>query len=270
MKTDLLLDALNLVDDRYKQEALEAAARNGARFPVRRSLRTALIAAAIMCLLVIGVSAAGDFINTPEQAKECFVRELKTMQTMGLLSDEIGTELHFTRCFEEAPHSDRFFPLRVFHRRYHIGATVEKDGASRGWWINGTVEMESGKLSSVDIQAFADEDDPVTRESDGYRFYENFDDIFDPSLTVGEYCDLLAEYWGFSGWTLGSYADGAYDAEIPAPTVDTPVKDIPIMNGNYYLPVYFDGDENAAPMYIELIQFPDSVMLMLGTTHALG
>lgn len=270
MKADVFFDALELLDESYKQEAMTASGRRRGAVRLRALARTALIAAAIACLFIVGVYAAGSLINSPEQAKAAFVRELETMKDMGLLSDELSTDLHIYRCLEDGPHSDPFFPLRVFHQRYHIGATSEKDNGRRGWWIHGTVEMADGKLSNLNIQAFADENDEVTREYDGYKFYENYDDIFDVDLTVGEYCDLLADYWGFSGWTLGHFADGAYDEKYLAPTAETLVKDIPSMNGNYYLPVYFDGDENGAPMYIELTQFPDSVMLSVGTSHALG
>lgn len=269
MNTERFIDSVGLVREAFVQEAMGGTGLRARPRPARM-LRTALIAAAIAALLVVGVYAGSLLVNTPEQAKDAFGRELAAMREMGLLSDELDGELYFNRCTELGANSDRFFPLRVFHKRYMIGAVVIREDGSSGYRIYGALDMATGKLTSLTVQAFADENDEVVRESDGYKFYENYDDIFDTSLTVGRYCDLLAEYWGFSGWTLGSFADGAFDDKYPAPTADTLLKDVPTMSGNYYLPVYFDGDENGAPMYIELIQFPDSVGFMVGTNHALG
>ena len=39
---------------------------------------------------------------------------------------------------------------------------------------------------------------------------------------------------------------------------------------NYYLTVFFEGDQPGAPMYIQLIQFPGYVSLMVDTGHAVG
>lgn len=269
MNSEGFIDAMGLVSDAHKQEALDTVKiENKVHFDLGRTIRTALIAAAVVCLLIGGAYAADYLVNSPEQAKGVFQRELKEMQELGLLSEDVGA-LQYSRCTEEKTRTDSFFPGRIFHKHYFISAQSE-GGQRSGYWIYAYVDMASGKITQLDVQAFADENDEVVRESGEYKFYENFDDIFDPSLTVGEYCDMLAAYWGFSGWTLG-----AYDGRVPEdgyiePTADTLLKDIPILNGSYYLPVYFDGDEGDAPRYIELIQFPDAVMLMFGVAHALG
>ena len=38
----------------------------------------------------------------------------------------------------------------------------------------------------------------------------------------------------------------------------------------YDLTVFFDGDQEGAPMYIQFRQFPGYVSLMVGTGHAVG
>ena len=52
---------------------------------------------------------------------------------------------------------------------------------------------------------------------------------------------------------------------------DSLLKDMPRENkDNYYLTVFFDGDQKGAPMYLQLHQFPGYIMLMVGTVHAVG
>ena len=47
--------------------------------------------------------------------------------------------------------------------------------------------------------------------------------------------------------------------------------DLPRSNpDNYYLTVFFDGDQEGVPMYIELTCFPGYVTLNVGTRHAVG
>ena len=62
-----------------------------------------------------------------------------------------------------------------------------------------------------------------------------------------------------------------YHQHFDAPDGSTLLKDL---NGdtreNYYLTVFFEGDQEGAPMYIQLHQFPGYVTLMLGTGHAVG
>ena len=63
-----------------------------------------------------------------------------------------------------------------------------------------------------------------------------------------------------------------YNQHFDAIDGSTLLKDI---NGdtseNYYLTVFFDGDQKGAPMYIQLHQFPGYVTLTLGETgHAVG
>jgi hypothetical protein len=63
-----------------------------------------------------------------------------------------------------------------------------------------------------------------------------------------------------------------YFDEPQAPVdADTLLKDLnDSSEANYYLTVFFDGDQEGAPMYIQLHQFPGYVSLMVGTGHAVG
>lgn len=91
-------------------------------------------------------------------------------------------------------------------------------------------------------------------------------------MTVDSFCTLLAEYWGFSGYTLGETVDEAYFDEPMAPVEPSSLlKDMPKDTAvNYYLTVFFEGDQEGAPVYIYLQQYPGYVMLSAGVTHAVG
>ena len=91
-------------------------------------------------------------------------------------------------------------------------------------------------------------------------------------MTIDRFCTLLAEYWGFTGYTIADTDDEYfYHQHFDAPDGSTLLKDLNAdTNENYYLTVFFDGDQEGAPMYIQLHQFPGYVTLTLGTGHAVG
>ena len=120
--------------------------------------------------------------------------------------------------------------------------------------------------------AAADEDEEATGtvEWDGetYYYYDNFDDIFPIDLTVGQLCDKLAQYWGYGSWKLKDKYDEFYAEKFAAPDKDMLLKDLP--EGNYYATVYFEGDQEGAPMYFQKMHFPGRVCFMFGEGHAVG
>ena len=63
-----------------------------------------------------------------------------------------------------------------------------------------------------------------------------------------------------------------FDEPRPPVDPDTLLKDMTNSDPgeNYYLTVFFEGDQEGAPMYIQLHQFPGYVSLMVGTGHAVG
>jgi hypothetical protein len=91
-------------------------------------------------------------------------------------------------------------------------------------------------------------------------------------MTVDRFLTLLAGYWGFSGYRLADTVDETYEEAPWSPVVaDSLLKDMPRGNtDNYYLTVFFDGDQEGAPMYLQLTQFPGYVQLNFGTGHGVG
>ena len=88
---------------------------------------------------------------------------------------------------------------------------------------------------------------------------------------MDRFCTLLAEYWGFTGYRIADTDDDFYGEHWDAVDGSTLLRDLSSdTRGNYYMTVFFEGDQEGAPMYLQLAQFPGRVSLMLGTGHAVG
>ena len=129
------------------------------------------------------------------------------------------------------------------------------------------------------ISAHPDEtDEPVALEPRGGErptyVYDNFDDLFPVDLTVDDFCSRLSEYWGFSGYRIGETVDNYFhEYEKQWPPIDGGIllKDMPKLNpAQYYLTVFFEGDQEDAPMYVELGNYPGYVDLTIGNHHSIG
>ena len=191
--------------------------------------------------------------------------ELKKLQGIGLLSTEIAFdgELEYAAYADEYTTEERYFAPSFFARDY-----------SGKYLINFRIDAVTGEVRSCTIEADHDEDDePIAGrdlEINGeiWQYYNNFDDIFPENLTVGRLCDLLAEYWGYSGWTLADSYDEFYDMHMAAPAEDLLVSELP--EDNYYATVFFDGDQEGAPMFFQIGHFPGRVVFLFGDGHMVG
>jgi len=169
----------------------------------------------------------------------------------------------------------RIFP-HCYSVRWYFGG---EEGHKYGCVLN--VDTQSGKITAATLYAVPDADDEPVRETQAslengggtLYIYDNYDDIFPADMTVDRCCSLLAEYWGFSGYTLGDTEENFYYHEHwAAVNGSTLLRDLGKVNAdqNYYLTVYFDGDQAGAPMYIQLLDFPGHTGIMLGTNHGIG
>ena len=152
------------------------------------------------------------------------------------------------------------------------------------YFFNLDVDTATGKITKLTIEARPDVDDvpyatpPMPDTSDApadyewgenYAYFDNYDDIIPGGITVDRFCTLLAEYWGFSGYTLGGTEDSFYGYDTEAPSGDMPLIDVADMP---YLTVFFDGDQSGAPMYIDMSNycFGNGVYFTVGTNHQVG
>jgi hypothetical protein len=253
--------------------------------------------AALALLLAPGGAACAETqaVDTPEAAEAAALREFGKWKEMGLICPEVEFEGSADNIVEipERDGGERWFG-RVFPHRYDVRwyiGPLDQGGPEglegRKYGCNLSVDADSRRLAAATIDALADADDEPVRESTIYRlsgdeagedeeiplfFYDNFTDIFPAELTVERLCALLAEYWGFDGFRLAETVDGEYFDEPQAPAApDSLLKDMNAdTRDNYYLTVFFEGDQPAAPRYVQLQQFPGYVSLTVGVGHAVG
>ncbi len=284
MNTEMLFDALDQVPEKYKTEVLTKMERHydPKHTKQRKTVKTILIAAAIACLMSLSAYAVGSAVNSPEAAEKTALQEIEKWKEMGLLSEDVSLEGKADAVYEiEERTGDEYWYGRIFRHRYDVrwyGSPYGEGGKYSG---NFGVDTATGKLYAVAINANADEDDvplrtvEVERETgDGktetlaLNVYDNFCDIFPEDMTVDRFCSGLAEYWGFGGYTLSDTHDEFYREDWSAVSGDSLLRDLP--QDNYYLTIFFEGDQQGVPMYLQLAAFPGYVTLFLGTNHAVG
>ena len=201
----------------------------------------------------------------PVIAKRVAEGELKRLQDLGIIVPEVqfDGELEYSAYADGVNQYGRNgshgFYARDYSGKYMINFRID--------------DTSTGDIRSASFEAAADENDEPTGsvEWDGetYYYYDNFDDIFPADLTVGALCDKLAQYWGFDGsWRLEDTYDEFYAENFAAPDKDLLVSELP--EGNYSATVYFDGDQEGAPMFFQKMHFPGRVCFMFGEGHAVG
>ncbi len=300
MKRELLSKALGEIDDRFIAEAYRPARDFERSIHVKKKrLLTLGLVAAILMTLSAAAYAVNQAVGTPQAAQRVALQEIERWKELGLLNPEVQFEGEANQIVEIKEHkgNESWYGRLFSHSydvRWYLGAvgafqTPPADAAQRKFGCNLTIDTLTGKMMAATIDARADEDavpvregtwespaDPSDPEGEWVEkpiyFYDNYTDIFPADLTVGHFCELLAEYWGFTGYRLAETVDSMYFDEPQAPVdPDSLLKDLSdSTEANYYLTVFFDGDQEGAPMYIQLHQFPGYVSLMVGTGHAVG
>ena len=300
MKRELLSKVIGDIDDRFIAEAYRPACDLERSVHVKKKrLLTLGLVAAILMTLSAAAYAINQAVGTPQVAQRVALQEIERWKELGLLNLEVQFEGEANQIVEIKEHkgNESWYGRLFSHSydvRWYLGAvgafqTPPTDAVQRKFGCNLTIDTLTGKMMAATIDARAAEDavpvregtwespaDPSDPEGEWVEkpiyFYDNYTDIFPADLTVGRFCELLAEYWGFSGYRLAETVDSMYFDEPQAPVdPDSLLKDLnDNTKANYYLTVFFEGDQEGAPMYIQLHQFPGYVSLMVGTGHAVG
>ena len=300
MKRELLSKAIGDIDDRFIAEAYRPARDSERSIHVKKKrLLTLGLVAAVLMTLSAAAYAINQAVGTPQAAQRVALQEIERWKELGLLNQEVQFEGEPNQIVEIKEHkgNESWYGRLFSHSydvRWYLGAvgafqTPPTDAVERKFGCNLTIDTLTGKMMAATIDARAAEDavpvregtwespaDPSDPEGEWVEkpiyFYDNYTDIFPADMTVGHFCELLAEYWGFSGYQLAETVDSMYFEEPQVPVdPDSLLKDLnDNTEANYYLTVFFDGDQAGAPMYIQLHQFPGYVSLMVGTGHAVG
>lgn len=282
MRPEQFLDSFGSIRDDYISSAQEflgletPSARPASSKSIGKTIRTLLIAAVLVSLLTTTAFAASEYLlNSPEQAVKAVGEQLALWHDMGVLSAELEISAENTRVFkmDSAQDLGESFFHRLLKPRYNLLCK------SSSYVVSTDIDMATGKLGFVSITAYADEDDaPIYTEDavistgagdeqTSYLYYNNTDDIVPDALSVDALCAALAEYWGFSAYTLSGTEDAMYGWDASAPAGDMLVK---ALVDQPYITVYFDGDQSGVPMYIELYRIANATVFSIGTNHMLG
>lgn len=278
MMGEKIMEAINGIRDEYVESAGKflgqiepesGAGRPGGR---RRGwVKIVLIAAVIASLLSLPAYALTEYLlNSPEQAQKQALEEVDRLNELGIIQVNLEPDQEATKIFKtQGQELGLDFFHRIIYPNYHVQLF---DGKYK---FVTQLDMASGKLQFISITAKADEEDRVYQEenslpdgsSQTLTRYDNTDDLVSPELTVGELCAALAEYWGFEGYTLSGTENTDYGWDTEAPAADSLVKDI--LDGPY-ITVYFDGDQEGVPMYVELYTVSGATVMSIGTNHLVG
>lgn len=236
-------------------------------YPARRIRLGALIAAAVALLTIAAFAKTPQIINGPENAVAAVNTELGVMRGMNIISADFS--LDPADCTVTLQNDGHLFCLlsRKFDPFYNINYTSGK------YYGNLNINAVTGKITQFTIIARADSgDEPIgsfVMDGKTINLYANFEDIFDTSLTLDNFCQKLCDYWDYTGFTIA--ATGVDDF---APTT---------LGGNAAAmlcdhgdgqakrtTLKFFGDQAGEVQYIEVGCYGDGACLMAGFAHSLG
>lgn len=251
--------------------------------PIRAKRLVAFAVAAVL-MLSLGIAAYATYnaVSTPEAAEKVAREQIAQWRELGLLNPKVQFEGEADAVVEIEEEQGgsawygRLFP-HSFDVRWYFG--------DRKYGCNLNIDTLGGKIMYIDLFAEADKDAVPTGEieltvgPDGetktFYYYENFDDLLPADQTVDGFCKALAGYWGYGGYRLADRGDPVYteDYAVCFASVDgsTRMLDVPWdMSGRCSLAVYFDGDAEDAPVYIDIMQYPGYVGMDVGIRHPVG
>ena len=188
---------------------------------------------------------------------------------MGILSEEVTlSERPYSIVESSEELLDKYWFERFLHHRYSIISKNEK------YTVYSEIDTADGMIYKFTIESHETEEEiteltELNEESTGTNElnYDNYPEIFVSDMTIDQFCMLLAEYWGYSGYTLTGTKDDfyGYDTEVlPGDTLLIELYEEP------YITIYFNGDQNGTPMYVHLLQFPGYLAFSVGTRHFIG
>ena len=265
------LDALDDGDAQETVQALYGEEKAVVRHSKRKLGRALLLAAVLVSLLTATAYAANAYLTSSEQAIKVAKRELLLWEERGIVKPQ-GAFLEENAVANKMDGED--LGGSFYHRilRPHYTVTLNRENGS----VVCMVDTANGKIYHVSYTANADEDDPIVGDGiewdDGTAYVrDNVSDLVPEDLTLDELCQKLRDYWGFTAYRIGDTNYAPYDYEDVQYEGDMLVRSL---WRQPFVTVYFEGDQEGVPMYIELSAFAypgrSSTGLLIGTNHGVG
>ena len=286
MKREIVSDALNHIDESFICEAAcftpSESGGKEKQMNTRKLIKIVFIAAVLMSLMIVSAVAVEMLVYSPKKAVEVAQQELKKMQKIGLLSEELFIKDEPNNIFEfqeglvtDSEGKTSKFSGKIYNHHYSVRSWADKCS------VDFDVDVKDGIVRSFHIEATGEETDNRVDDREFelngkmYYYYDNYDDIFRPDMTIDEFCSLLAEYWGFNGYKLQFtkdqnfvYTNENYDSNYEAaPNGDELLSSLCCKD---FLIVSFDGDKRGESVAISLMHFPGRISLNVGRQHVVG
>lgn len=289
MKREWISQALNLLDDRHIGDTASfdpgAMQKPPERILHMKKKRLISLVLAAVLILSFGISAFAAYssVATPQAAEKVAREQIAVWKDLGILCPEVvfeGAADNIVEIEEETGGTSWYG--RIFPHSYSVRWYCNRDGAKYGCALQ--IDTLAGKIRMATIFAEPDENDKSAGEitvgygpdqAETWFYYENFDDLFPADMTLDDFCKALAQYWGYDGYRLANEGDKGYTNNYRAlyGEVDgsTRMVDLPRNNtGTCFLMVFFDGDQEGAPVYLDLMQYPGYVGVDIGIRHPVG
>lgn len=196
---------------------------------------------------------------------------LDELHSLGILSEEIALDpgsIGYFAYVEAGKTPVNGYSGRVLPAYYNLTCK-----SIDGIFVSLSIDADTGKAISCAVEAKTTEDDEKLDkpaiEFDGkeLEYRDGLYKIADGEMTLDTLCARLCDYWGFTGYALSGTKDDFYDYNTEAPAGETTLRDI--MDAPY-ITVYFDGDAEGCPMYIEGVYFPENTHFSFGYGHMVG
>lgn len=223
----------------------------------------------------------GYYIESALMAEQTARAELEKMKALHIFADKFFvTEAapDYVKFFAEAPIVEEGERPFIAVRWYGNSAYFNNWEGDNPYSIVVNMDPDTGKIFNMSIEAAADKDAPVVFElpmmdyneetgeevesGEVWLYHQNFHDLYPQDMSLAGFCDLLNEYWGFDGWSLGG--GGALNVNAPLEEISAGT------SGSRYVVIDFEGNEYSEYMYVQLVEFPGRVCLNVGTEHSNG
>lgn len=151
----------------------------------------AILAAALLLILMC---ACGGRTDAPSFNRKQLNAELGKLRELGLFHAE------FEVSRKDKAVRNEHFETGEFGRGDSGDAVIYVDDSL--FYCTLHIDTGTGKLTGLSINAKRQDDWEPAYSTDSVDIYDNYDVIMDRSLTIGQYCDIWAEYQGYDYYKL--------------------------------------------------------------------
>ena len=210
----------------------------------------------LLALCLLAALAAGAFAEETPEAAAAAKREFQALQELGLLNEELVFE----------PSEENVQPGEE-------GGSTWVSAADESCEILLELSEDGSQIRSLSITVLAQEGDEPLEDPEPfvvgdreYPYYDIFDRIFAPDVTIGKCAEALAAYYGCE-----ETPEAAYVGTMDQPIEDEADGELPLKDVAFFLDrvVVLELAEDT-PLYFECWLMPQRCQFRFGPDHVKG